>query len=204
MPLPASTVLFYNTTLTDTHPITGVVENITMANKMVSFLSNVAPVDPTIRGFGPNGKALWWPNFQERHKTSGLFWVQGHLLNDNVYGPGEPRNLVPISNTLNTNMLNLVEKEVKKAVNTQGKYVRYEVNAHWDQTPTKTREVYGITGIDADGSLNWGEQFAPTRLSWTLHELILNPHTNILNSSPMLHGSPWYDDSSQWNNHFPS
>src|SRR5262249_50992607 len=102
-------------------------------------LTDVAPNDPTIRGSGPDNKALWWPTFQKRHTMGPLFWVQGHLLNDNIWGPGDPRNLVPISNTLNTNMLNLVEAMVKKSVS-QGKIVKYVVNVHWDQTPAKTRE----------------------------------------------------------------
>lgn len=122
------------------------------------------------------------------------------MLNDNIWGPGDPRNLVPISNTLNTNMLNLVEKEVKGAVKA-GKMLKYVVVANWDQTPAKTREVYGL--VADGGSLNWGEQFAPTRLSWELYELNFCPITKTLLSSPLSHGSPWYDDPSQWMNHFP-
>jgi hypothetical protein len=65
------------------------------------------------QGSPPNNKADWWPYFQKRHKLTKNFWVQGHLLNDKVHGPGVPENLVPISGTLNTNMEALVESFIK-------------------------------------------------------------------------------------------
>jgi hypothetical protein len=197
---PATIVTWTSVTLSDQHPTLGKLQ-FTFPRKMeANPLTDVAPTDPTIRGSQPDNTALWWPNFQVRHQSGPLFWVQGHMLNDNIWGPGNPRNLVPISNTLNTNMLNLVEKEVKQAVKA-GKMLKYVVEANWDQTPAKTREVYGL--VADGGSLNWGEQFAPTRLSWELYELNFCPITKTLLSSPLSHGSPWYDDPSQWMNHFP-
>ena len=130
-----------------------------------------------------------------------MFWVQGHLLNDNIWGPGTPRNLVPISGALNTNMLNLVEVEVKKRA-AKGDVLRYIVQAHWDITPTKIRESFGLVA-DGTGSLNWGEQFAPTRLSWELYKINIDPLTKIVASTPLEHGSAWYSDTSQWMNHYP-
>lgn len=50
----------------------------------------------------PKGSAL--PFYQALHQIRNN-WVQGHMLNDNIHGPGEPKNLVPITGTLNTNML---------------------------------------------------------------------------------------------------
>lgn len=197
---PATTVVWSYVSLSDSHPTLGTL-NFTFPYRMEAYpLTNVAPADKTIRGSGPDNKALWWPSFQKRH-SGGLFWVQGHLLNDNIWGPGDPRNLVPISNTLNTNMLNIVEVEVKKRV-ARGEVLRYVVNAHWDQTPAKTREVFGLVD-DKTGSLNWGEQFAPTRLSWELYKINIDPLTNTVASTPLEHGSAWYSDTSQWMNHFP-
>jgi len=198
---PATVVTWSTTTLTDQHPTLGQLQFTFPYRMEANPLTDVAPNDPTIRGSQPDNKALWWPFFRERHKTGPLFWVQGHLLNDNVWGPGDPRNLIPISNTLNTNMLNLVEATVKKSVD-QGKVLKYVVNVHWDQTPAKTREVYGLVP-DHSGSLNWGEQFAPTRLSWELYELNVCPITKTLLSTVLQHGSAWFSDTSQWMNHFP-
>ena len=63
------------------------------------------------------------------NKIGGLYWVQGHLLNHNIHGPGVPDNLVPICNTTNTNMEAIIERFAKKLVD-QGEVVYYEVNAH--------------------------------------------------------------------------
>ncbi|WP_159447730.1 eCIS core domain-containing protein [Streptoalloteichus hindustanus] len=43
-------------------------------------------------------------------------WIKGHLLNDNVGGPGESRNLTPLSHNANMDMKNRFEKPVKDAV----------------------------------------------------------------------------------------
>jgi hypothetical protein len=67
-------------------------------------------------GSGPNNRAPWRPSFQARHQIRNNHWVRGHMLNDNIRGPGEPKNLVPITGTLNTNMLGIVERFVKRAV----------------------------------------------------------------------------------------
>ena len=63
------------------------------------------------------------------------------MLNDNIHGPGEPKNLVPISNTLNTNMLGIVERFVKAAVN-QSRVLYYEVEAHWEGATSQ--ELFGV------------------------------------------------------------
>jgi hypothetical protein len=157
-------------------------------------------------GSPPDNKATWWPYFQARHKSKALFWVQGHMLNHNVHGPGTPANLVPISNTLNTNMSAMVEELVKKMVN-NGSILKYVVQAHWDafkasdaladmvKHPETMRKVYGLEGVDMDGSLLWGEQFAPTRLSWGVWEYT-NWTLKTLKPVALSRG----DD---WNNNFP-
>jgi hypothetical protein len=99
-------------------------------------------------------------------------------------------------------MLNLVEKVVKEYVK-KGLILKYIVTAHWDQTPQVTRKNYGLLQLDQGGSLIWGEQFAPTRLSWEVFQLNVCPTTNVILSTPLLTGSNWYPDTSQWNNHFP-
>jgi hypothetical protein len=101
-PLPKSTATWTPITLEDTHPTSGQKTAFTFPRKMEAFLTSTPP--DNFRGSGPDGKALWWPYFQERHKRHGSFWVQGHMLNDNVYGPGDPSNLVPICSYLNTQM----------------------------------------------------------------------------------------------------
>lgn len=168
-------------------------------------LTSVGP-----KGWEPDGKASWWPYYQERHKLSPLFWVQGHMLNQLVHGRGTPMNLVPISNTLNTNMSAMVEERVKKMVDA-GKILRYVVYAHWEgkmstggtphvlEHPEAIRKAYGIKGVDPNGTLLWGEQFAPTRLSWEVYEYTNWPMKTL--KQIVLSESGY--DRSQWNNHFP-
>ena len=64
---PPTNVVWSNVTLTDTHPTLGSL-SFTFPYRMDAFpLTNVAPLDTTIRGSGPDNKALWWPYFQKRH-----------------------------------------------------------------------------------------------------------------------------------------
>ena len=228
--------------LTDQHPDTKAFLTFTFTTQMIAWpLTKLGPA-----GSGPNNKAAWWPYFQERHKIGGLYWVQGHLLNHNIHGPGVPDNLVPICNTTNTNMEAIIERFAKKLVD-QGEVVYYEVNAHFEgakavkwspgmyQTvpgqqlkavydqdqalkintpleilahPWAVRNTCGLLNSASNpGSLLWGEQFAPTGLSWrlmksknwaTAPDWSLNNHAfeEVANSN---HISP-----EQWYNTFPS
>ena len=202
--LPATKVQYLRVaSFADVHPDPGKATVFTFTRTMIAWpLTSLGPP-----GSEPNNKAAWWPYFQQRHKHhGGLYWVQGHLLNHKVHGPGEPHNLVPISNTTNTNMEAIVESFAKKLVD-DGRVLWYEVHAHFDgaialkewppeilqrtkaleQALTKTkhptpelkelahpqyiRRAYGLVGSKTQpGSLLWGEQFAPTRLSWALYE----------------------------------
>jgi len=233
--VPETKVIWEPITLSDTHPTTGLTTTFTFPRKMTA-----APLTSNggiYTGSGPDGKALWWPSFQERHKAINggkLWWVQGHMLNDNVHGPGVPGNLVPISGVLNTNMEALVEGGIKKWV-AAGKALVYVVEAHWEGAanrkdgntgaafhPEEMRKTYGLK--DGGGSLLWGEQFAPTRLSWQVWFWNTDPITGQLLSTPIINpftmqptgqtpdlvpiasaykGSIIHYDPSQWMNHFP-
>ena len=206
--LPTTVVKWHPITLSDVGPTASV--------PSVSFtFPEIMVADPLTSvgdaGSAPNNKAAWWPYFQERHKVASLFWVQGHMLNHNVHGPGTPENLVPISGVLNTNMSAMVEEQVKKLVG-QGKILRYSVQAHWEghkssmgiadaaKHPEAMRKTYGMRGDGNGGTLLWGEQFAPTRLSWELYEYTNWPMKTLKAIALSRYGH----DASQWNNHFPN
>lgn len=206
--LPTTNFFLSTITLSDSHPVTKQSSTFTFPRQMIADpLTSEGPA-----GWEPDAKASWWPYFQQRHKTVNLFWVQGHMLNHLLHGPGTPNNLVPISNTLNTNMSALVE-EIAKALVGKGKVLRYVVTAHWDghrsskgatelDHPRLVRETYGLKGIKdtngIEGTLLWGEQFAPTRLSWELYEKSATGALTPVALSDRTGGSD------QWMNHYPS
>ncbi|MEM9685292.1 MAG: hypothetical protein AAF934_00035 [Bacteroidota bacterium] len=63
-----------------------------------------------------------------RKKGNGIYYVRGHMLNDNIHGPGVLENLTPLSIKGNKNHLEEAEKTVKIAVNS-GALVRYIISA---------------------------------------------------------------------------
>lgn len=59
-------------------------------------------------------------------------WVRGHLLNDNLHGPGTADNLVPITQGMNRKMEAEVESPAKAAIKTKGKLFFYRaVTTFW-------------------------------------------------------------------------
>ncbi len=84
-----------------------------------------------------------WDQVRLRAKGKGTFFVRGHLINDNLHGPGtEARNLTPISQKANADHKVNVEEKVKDVVwnrlgkgqvdkNLEGKAVKYRVVAEY-------------------------------------------------------------------------
>jgi len=136
------------------------------------------------RGAGsePKGTSWWWPWFQVRHKTQPNTWVQGHMVNENLGGRGEPSNLLPLTCKVNSNMCWKVEDLAKQMVDSL--YVfRYEVRAFWDLEPSAVRRKYGVKTSKAGGLLYWGEQFAPTRITMKVEvypDWLRNPTKRLL------------------------
>lgn len=93
-------------------------------------------------GSGP-ASSLTTPSFEKlnQRKTSsgkGSFYIKGHLLNDNVHGPGNTwKNLTPLTRWANNNdsdsHLNAVEKFVKEQVNDKERIVEYKIQAVYDR-----------------------------------------------------------------------
>jgi len=64
------------------------------------------------------------PNNKRKH-----VWVRGHLLNDNLHGPGENRNLVPITKTMNSKMATGVEAGAKSQMAKSEESMFYKADA---------------------------------------------------------------------------
>ncbi len=60
-------------------------------------------------------------------------YIRGHLLNDNVGGPGEDYNLFPITANANKEHENKIESVVKQWVNNEKQWVKYEVDVSYDK-----------------------------------------------------------------------
>lgn len=168
---PATEVTWTSVTKTDSvgapAQLPGVPTSFTFAEMMDADPLSSNPGTHT--GSKPDGTAAWWPWFQARHNSQAprgqkIYWVQGHLLNDNLHGPGTPKNLVPLSNTSNTNMETKGERAVKNAI-TKGEVVHYRVTAVWDRDPADRHRTWGLKA-DGSGPLVWGEQFAPSSIYW--------------------------------------
>ncbi|MFE6668345.1 DUF4157 domain-containing protein [Streptomyces sp. NPDC057697] len=87
---------------------------VTMGTSMVAAPLTLRPPAGQA-GFEPEGGA--W----------GLGAVRGHLLNHHLHGPAEPRNLAPMSNSLNQQFERDVESRVKRWVLEEGRVLRFEV-----------------------------------------------------------------------------
>jgi hypothetical protein len=64
-------------------------------------------------------------------------WVQGHLLNHHLHGRGVPKNLVPMTGSINNKMENEIENWAKTAVLELGETVQYtaEVLSYTNEHP---------------------------------------------------------------------
>ena len=91
-------------------------------------------------GSSPQEQPSWWSGMSSLSSNIATFMsrymVQGHLLNDNVGGPGVMKNMTPITKSTNTQMLWFFEKEVKDAVLRDGYDVDYFVQADYSNHPT--------------------------------------------------------------------
>ena len=88
-------------------------------------------------GSEPEDKPLIWTQATRRPNV----YVRGHLLNDNIGGPGKSYNLAPITDFTNKQHLNFIEKYVKKAVTVEKKVVRYRVEIIYSEHPNRSSQT---------------------------------------------------------------
>jgi hypothetical protein len=83
---------------------------------------------------GTEPKAGTWPPFwvAPAKPQSSDYWVRGHLLNHNLGGPGEARNLTPITKKTNSQHHALIEKLLKVAAERRDTIIEYRVTATYD------------------------------------------------------------------------
>ena len=126
-------------------------------------------------GSAPDSKATWWSNcFSTKaanwHKRA---WVQGHLLNHHIHGPGVPKNLVPITDELNRIMEKWAEKVIKDEVLKKKLILDYRVTVLWlagskvgSYHPVGSGQRHADDICKNLDNHKKGECMAPTALKW--------------------------------------
>jgi hypothetical protein len=137
----------------------GDTEDVEMGVEMIADPLTLRPPAGQV-GFEPEGGA--W----------GLGAVRGHLLNHHLHGPAEPRNLAPMSNSLNQQFERTVESRVKTMVLEEGRMLRYEVSM--------------------SGSCDrFGFEDVPAVLEYRIYEYLPDPRTGVWRrqSAPLARGT---------------
>jgi len=96
-------------------------------------------------GSEPTVTNRYWDKLVQRKHKDGTYYARGHLLNETLGGPGSTwLNIAPL-NQYGTNKAHLteVEVDVKKAVKSSGKVVRYEVRAVYPRALTNNQRLLG-------------------------------------------------------------
>ena len=118
------------------------------------------------KGSGPSVKPPWWPT----GNTPTAPWftaqmVQGHLLNDNIGGPGNTMtNLTPLTRTGNSRHLHSAEYNVKDELK-KGNIVEYEVRADYS-SPVSGAALGAPANVAADIDANYANKI-PVLLTCT-------------------------------------
>ena len=85
------------------------------------------------------------------------YYVQGHLLNENLGGPGRRFNLTPINKKANADHLSMIERTVKKAVNIDKKIMSYNVDVVYGSHTGKPKRMLDLESLAANNKLGPGE-----------------------------------------------
>ena len=105
-------------------------------------------------------------------------WVRGHLLNDNLHGPGTSTNLVPITQRMNREMEAGVESSAKASIQTKGKFYFYRAEATFWKQPAP------IDAFPEKIIVKWGEAERTAPNSTTFKEKTAKPAVKIEMGSP--------------------
>jgi hypothetical protein len=89
-------------------------------------------------------------------------WVRGHLLNDNLHGPGENKNLVPITQKMNSKMRTGVEAAAKSQLAKSEDLMFYKADASfWSAKAPVNRFPQSVTvkwGISEKNGTNFRQK----------------------------------------------
>jgi len=107
-------------------------------------------------GSQPSDDAPIWKDLGSLVGTKN--YVQGHLLNHNLGGPGLRFNLTPINKRANSRHHAIVERDIKRMVLTEKKVVFYEVKAVYGSHPKKPKPMVKLEDAQSKGPLSSQKQ----------------------------------------------
>lgn len=121
-----------------------------------------------------------WDKLRLRYSGGSTLYVRGHLLNDNLGGPGDDwRNLTPLTQDANNrgsrSMLHAFETPVKTAID-QNKTVRFIVTAHYGRPPIDTTAARAA-GETLKAEVAEAEQHVPLSVTCQAEEISPNDGT---------------------------
>jgi Domain of unknown function (DUF4157)/DNA/RNA non-specific endonuclease len=104
-----------------------------------SMDAEIGPNDD-LGGSSPSVRPYWWGTLMNSSPATANYlstkMVQGHLLNDNLGGPGnDMRNLTPITKSANGQHHNSIEKRAKELVKKYNRKIHYTVTADYTRVP---------------------------------------------------------------------
>lgn len=147
------------------------------ADKMASYMKiDKLTTYPFEEGYAPTQKdhEVMNPLMKRREKKNpdNSFYIRGHLLNDNIGGIGEWKNMTPLTRAANKQHEEEVESVLKKGVE-KGKVYDYEVIPNYNRTAVNLTKSADETkeAFDTKTAIAAAEAKVPTELKITYNEL---------------------------------
>lgn len=143
----------------------------TVATEMNATVLSKMPRSSGDKGSSPTQqKHEVFDKLKLRREGGRSYYIRGHMLNDNVHGPGKWYNMTILSQKGNKAHLNAAENAVKRAVQSGG-VVNYKVTANYgrgDLSVTKaqlTKAGIDDSKHDAIMTIRSAEKYIPTKLT---------------------------------------
>ena len=104
------------------------------------------------KGSSPFQNPLGWDDTKDVIR-SGIY-IRGHMLNDNIHGPGVAWNLVPITRVMNSNMEVQAERHGKEVLSSKHKIMWYKTTIidYYNNTDNKNDRYFPVKL-----KVEWGE-----------------------------------------------
>lgn len=97
-------------------------------------------------GSPPAANGIWSVRRKDFSTLSGKRYIAGHLLNDNLGGPGNnAENLTAIPSSANSEHSDKIEEPIKEKVNKEGKWMHYSVNIGYGELDNVNPHDMGYT-----------------------------------------------------------